>query len=169
MIEIIQGLIRRYANKGAFIDSNLLLLLLIGTIDESFIKTFKRTQKYQIEDFYALAELLSKFSMLCTTPNILTEVSNLANALKSERKSLFFNLLSDRIKKLDEQYLPSENIAGSSEFIKFGLTDSVLIKLSIRGILLITDDFPLAQYADSAGADVINFNHIRQFTLGQAR
>jgi hypothetical protein len=168
MIEVIKTLIQRYANRGAFVDSNLLLLLIIGTIDENIIAGFKRTQKYTVEDYHALANLLAPFSMLCTTPNVLTEVSNLGNALKSERKSLFFNLLSRHIKTLDERYFPSEQIAHSPEFIKFGLTDSVLIKLSIQGILLVTDDFPLAQYAERAGADVINFNHIRQVTLGQS-
>jgi hypothetical protein len=72
------GLLQKHYRGGVLIDSNLLLLLMIGAIDRDRITTFKRTQKYSSDDFELLQQLVSKFSKIVTTPQILTEVSTSA-------------------------------------------------------------------------------------------
>ncbi len=55
MSDNLQALVTHYRTKGVLVDSNLLLLLFIGSYDPQRIKKFKRTQEYTFEDF----ELLS--------------------------------------------------------------------------------------------------------------
>ncbi len=62
---------------------------------------------------------------------------------------------------LEERYVASGQIADLPEFVRLGLTDTGILSLSRGAHLVLTDDFPLAQRLQSAGIDVINFNHVR--------
>lgn len=57
--------------------------------------------------------------------------------------------------------MASRDVAQMQEFVKFGLTDTGIIHLTKGKYLVLTDDFRLSQYLQSAGVDVVNFNHIR--------
>ncbi len=165
MKDYIKGLVEKYSIKGALVDTNLLLLLIVGLTNEESITRFKRTNKYTIDDYRMLQVLLKSFKTLWTTPNILTEVSNLAGNIEDWGKDQLFQILSKFILSHDEKYQPSKSVAGTYEFVRFGLTDSILLQVVTEGLLLITDDFPLAQYATKARIDVINFNHLRGMLL----
>ena len=166
MIEYIKQLIRRYNQKGLVIDTNILLLLFIGSYDPSQIGNFKRTKQFTIEDYNLLVLLLRPFKKLITTPNILTEVANLSGQLGEPVRSSYFYTFAERIKLLDEEYIESREIAAQAEFVKMGLTDVGILALSKGQYLVLTEDFRLSQLLGSRGVDVINFNHIR--TLGWA-
>ena len=77
-----------YRNKGILIDSNLLLLYFIGKYNKTLIQRFKRTQKYVTEDYELLTAVIKDFTKIITTPNILTEVSNLSGNLENKFKTL---------------------------------------------------------------------------------
>jgi hypothetical protein len=77
MNDEIQRLVVRYARKGILIDTNILLLYFLGSFDQDLIPSFKRTVQFTVEDYNTLLLLLQMFDRLVTTPNILTEVSNL--------------------------------------------------------------------------------------------
>ena len=76
-------LFKRFRSKGVLIDSNLLLLLLVGSFDTNLVinASFKRVAKYNLEDFETLQNLLRYFTISVTTAHLLTEVSNLAGQL----------------------------------------------------------------------------------------
>ena len=74
-------LLARYYIKGIIIDTNILLLYLIGRVDRERIPRLKRTAQFTSEDYDILLELVSKFKKVIATPNILTEVNSLANQL----------------------------------------------------------------------------------------
>ncbi len=67
-------LIRRFQSKGALVDSNLLLLLLVGHYDLKLVSasSFKRVAKYSVNDFTVLVRLLKLFTRSVTTPHVLT-------------------------------------------------------------------------------------------------
>ncbi len=160
---MIIDLINSYKKKGILVDSNLLLLMFIGYLNKDYITKFKRTQQYLPEDFDLLNALLITFNKIITTPNILTEVSNLANSLSGDYKKFFGRIFSKSIESLNENYLESKLVINSKELLNFGLTDSVILK-SVKGkYLLLTDDLPLYYYAIGNGVDAINFNHIREY------
>ncbi|WP_292743219.1 hypothetical protein [Nostoc sp. NMS4] len=81
MKDLIASLIRRYSQKGVLVDKNILLLLLVGSVNQERITKFNRTQQFIPEDYELLLAFIEKFKKLVTTPNILTEVNSLANQL----------------------------------------------------------------------------------------
>lgn len=158
-------LIIKYKNKGVLIDTNLLLLFFIGSINPDFVNTFKRTRKYTKEDYDLIIKLMKYFKFIVTTPNVLTEVNSLSNSLKDKYKVKFYEIFSNTISKLNEFHMQSKEIVDKTEFRKFGLTDSIIYHVSNNKYLLLTDDFRLSQYIQSKNGDVINFNHIREFNM----
>ena len=97
-------LLSKYKTQGVLIDSNLLLLYFVGLYDQKQIPKFKRTAKYVIEDFLTVARIIDFFSRIVTTPNILTEVSNLSGQLHEAVKTRYFQLFAKQICVLDEHY-----------------------------------------------------------------
>jgi hypothetical protein len=146
--------------KGILLDTNLLLLLTAGVFSLDKIRSFKRTQSFIIEDFNALNQIISFSTQLFTTPNILTEATNL---LDSE----LMPVLSVLTETLVEHYLPSIEVMKYDIkcYEKFGLSDAVLRKLANDNILVLTVDAPFYHYASSLGLPVYNFNHFRQSYL----
>jgi len=161
--ETIHPLIQRHRKKGVLVDANLLLLFFVGLFDRTQIQRFKRTrQNYTPEDHDVLVRLLRFFDdKLLTTPNILTEVSNLSGQFGEPIRSNYFKAFSRGISLLQEHYVESSRSAEAEHFVLMGLTDTAILSLASAGHLVLTDDFPLAQRLQKAGADVINFNHVR--------
>ena len=166
MKDVINSLIRRYHQKGILIDTNILLLYFVGTVNRERITRFNRTQQFIPEDYDLLLRIIGRFRKLVTTPNILTEVSNFVGKLvEPERSQCFaiFALFLQNVDILDEYYVKSLDAVNTEKFLKFGLTDSGILTLSKGKYLVLTDDFKLANYLLSVEVDVINFNNIRIF------
>ncbi len=87
-----EEIIGSYRNKGILIDTNLLLLYFIGKYNKSLIQYFKRTQKYVIEDYELSTSVIKFFTRIITTPNILTEVSNLSGNLENKLKTCTYRV-----------------------------------------------------------------------------
>ena len=161
MNEHLRDLFIRYRKAGILLDTSILLLFYVGAYSREEITRFKRTRKFTIEDHDLLVRILRYFDNRITTPNILTEVSNLANQLPQHHKSGFFMKFASGINLLHEQYISSSDIAERDEFLRFGLTDTGIVQLVQGRYLVLTDDFRLSQYLASLRVDVVNFNHIR--------
>ena len=152
---------QRYRQAGIMVDTNILLLFFIGAFDQNLIPRFKRTRQFSVEDYATLISILDLFDRIATTPHILTEVSNLSGQLREPARSEYFKKFSSDITLLEEENVASRDVAQMQEFVKFGLTDTGIIHLTKGKYLVLTDDFRLSQYLQSAGVDVVNFNHIR--------
>ncbi len=161
MIDI---LAKKFRERGILIDTNLLLLLLVGSYDEKIISSFKRTKIYTVEDYRYLKTFLTRFGKHCYTPNILTEITNLTDSINSEPNFSFFQHLKYVLSAFKEDSISSDEIMQLKSFLKFGLTDAVNCKLSDK-YLVLTDDLRLYSYLANQGYPAINFNHIRDFYL----
>jgi rRNA-processing protein FCF1 len=164
MKDLIKKLISRYHQKGILIDTNILLLFLVGSVNKERITKFNRTQQFIPEDYELLLEFMGKFQKLVTTPNILTEVNSLANQLGEPERSQCFAIFARFVKNVDilnEHYIKSQEAVNTDKFIKFGLTDSGIVTLAKGNYLVLTDDLKLANYLQNLEVDVINFNNIR--------
>jgi hypothetical protein len=166
-------LICKHRQSGILVDTNLLLLLMIGAVDDKLIGG-KRTERYTVEHYRALTNLLKNFQHLITTPHILTEVSNLGGtALTGKfREALFIMLVVPGLFRIEtiadyvvEQHIPRLEV-GARHIIRFGLTDAVIAKLCERKILLISDDFNLYGMITGQGGEAINFSHVWDFVNG---
>lgn len=155
-------LLERYGNRGVLVDTNLLLLYIVGSVDIKLIKEFKRTNIFEENDYLSVAGYIEKFAVKVTTPNILTEVSNFLGQI-SKQRDLCFYALKESISAMEENYIPSVEIAENDSFIKFGLTDASIAEISKKRYAVFTADLPLYHYLSSKGFDVLNYNHIREF------
>src|SRR5882672_2097419 len=99
-------LIWKHRSPGLLIDSNLLLLYILGNTNKQRIPEFKRTQMYTIQDFELLQLLVERFSRVVTTPNVLTEISNLATLHGAELKR-FRGVLRNATDVIEEFYIES--------------------------------------------------------------
>ena len=130
----------RVSRTSLLLDSNLLLLLCIGSYDIDLIPTFKRVADYSIRDYGILAEFALGFRNLIATPHILTEVSNLANSLPSYLKAQWFGHFAGRIARIEERHIPASDLIGLTEFSTFGLTDTAITALAASTWLLTADN-----------------------------
>jgi hypothetical protein len=73
------------ASHGLLVDTNLLVLLAIGTVNRDRIETFKRTRQYMKTDYDLLVEVLAGFERLYTVAHVMAEVSNLTDLPGAER------------------------------------------------------------------------------------
>ena len=162
-----QDLARKHKQSGVLVDTNLLLLLLIGAVDERCIGG-KRTENYTVDQYRALANFLKDFKAVITTPHILAEVSNLGGAaLYGRLRQAFFLLLSlpglFRLEAGDD-FVQEHSVKRQSVepicLARLGLTDAVIAKLCEQRILFISDDFDLVNLISAAGGDAINFSHM---------
>ena len=78
----------------------------------------------------------------------------------------FFDQLKKTVHILEEQYCNSKEATGNPQFRKLGLTDSALLNLSPR-FLIVTADFQLHSVLRANKVDAVNFNHLRPLSWRQ--
>lgn len=165
-----ESLFADHRGKAVLLDSNLLLVFLSGALGIRVFRSFKRVSRYQFSDYELLARFLASFSVLLTTPHILTEVSNLADSLTGSYKrdwdTNFIALLrSERTRiGMRETWVSAVELSEEPEFLPFGITDTALTQLSAEA-LVVTEDHRLSGYLRNRGVAVLNFDHLRELQL----
>jgi hypothetical protein len=157
--------VARYRRSGVLVDTNLLLMYVIGAHDPNELPRFKRTKQFTPEDHALLVGFLGYFQRVVTTPHVLTEVSNWAGQLPDHTRMMVFEVLSDGIALFDEQHDPAVELAADPAFKRFGITDAAVLHRAKGRYLVLTDDFRLSQYLQSEEVDVFNFHHLRFYDL----
>ena len=142
------------------VDANLLILLVVGSVDPNLIQTNKRTRNFRPEDYDRLLDLIGD-KRVFVTPNTLTEVSNL---LRPHPR--FAAKLRVLIDASTEETVSSADAARSTAFPRLGLTDAVLLEVASAKRPLITVDLDLCSAAQADGHDrAINFTHYQNLNL----
>ncbi|MEX0643018.1 MAG: hypothetical protein WD468_09980 [Pirellulales bacterium] len=155
----LQILIAKHSASGILVDSNLLFLWSVGTLDPSLVEREKGTRNYTLNDFRLLAQLLAQFKRFVTTPNILTEVSNLSERLQQHIRPIFRQLIRDKfLEILDERFVTSEEAVNHDIYERLGLTDAVIGLLADQGPLVVTNDLDLSLLLESRQVDVIHYD-----------
>jgi hypothetical protein len=146
---------------GVVIDSNLLLLLVVGLAGEKYIPKHKRLTAYTVEDYGLLVQSLSGIERIIVTPNTLTETSNLLAHISEPDRSHLFNVFREFISNAEEKYYESGEASQRHEFPRLGLTDSALLEAVSDTNPLLTVDLDLYLAALATGGKAMNFNHMR--------
>lgn len=154
-------LLAGYARWPVLLDSNLLLLRWCASLDVGLLKTFKRLQGFTAEDVVILGEVLDGLGAIKTTPHVLTEISNLANALPSWKKLAWANHLAQQIEVVEESWEPAKEILEDRGLAVFGLTDAALSRFA-QNHLILSIDWPLCNFLTSRGLAAVNFHLLRQ-------
>lgn len=144
-----------------FIDTNLLLVLLVGTLDPDQVERFKRTRAYSRADHALLIAFADRFSRMATTPNVLTEVSNLLGQLREPLRRRAMDVLAALTGRVEEEYTPSRRLVADPAFAALGLADISVVASADEHVTVLTADLALYLRLASAGIEVVNFNHLR--------
>ncbi|KQP42476.1 hypothetical protein ASF49_01060 [Methylobacterium sp. Leaf104] len=147
------------------IDTNLLLLLVVGTASENFIRLHKRTNSYTADDFRLLVRILAYSDHVVVTPNVLTETSNLMRQFGHKGLDAVIEVFRHLVDGTVETFISSREAIAEPAFHKLGLTDAALLALQSEEIVLLTDDLDLYIASVSAGRRAINFSHERESWL----
>lgn len=170
MSSYVGTLLDRYKSKGLLIDSNLLLLYLVGAYDTNLVGdgNYNKLSKYRLEDYHLLVRLMAVFARSVTTPHVLTEVSNLTNDLPSSTRSKCLKEFATTLEEMEELMTPSLEAARRPDFHFLGLTDAALAQWSSR-FLVVTDDFRMVAKLNESGQEALNFNHLRDYLFDELR
>ena len=142
------------------VDSNLLVLFLVGLVNKRRILQFKRTQNFTSEDFDTLSQLLNWFGKLVTTPHVLSQVSDLTD-LNGKELGTVRQLFGVLVEKMEEYYDTGASLVTDHLFARLGLTDVAVASVCARGVLVLTSDVQLYVALQERGVDALNFNHVR--------
>ncbi len=146
------------------IDTNALILLIIGLILQKKIPEHKCLSIYEEQDYIDLVGIIGDINRPITLPNVLTEADNLLHGFTGEDKNSYIQVFLEIIRKTTEQYISSLTGAEHYSFIDIGLTDSLLLQISLNNDLLITSDSRLADYAKAHGIkvyDIVESKNLR--------
>lgn len=145
----------------AFIDSNLLVLLVVGSVDRGQVGKHRRAQSFTPEDYDRLLGMINALKRVLVTPNTLTEASN---PLESRDDRRFLDRLRLVIEGSEEIVVVSAAAARNTAFPRLGLTDAALLEAVSEERPLITADLDLFLAASSKGRNAaLNFTHLQAF------
>ena len=148
--------------RGYFLDTNLFVLLVVGSGSRDLIPKHRRLGDYSVEDYDILCELLENADQLFVTPNTLTETSNLVSQHGEPERSLLMRRLRFFIHGSQEVVVASIEASSNAKFERFGLTDTALLETVTVDTPLLTADLSLYLAAIEAGEErAINFNPYR--------
>ena|SRR5579884_272202 len=151
---------------GLLIDTNLLVLFAVGSVNRWRIETFKRTRQYTKADFDLLMRALENQQPLYSTAHVLAEVSNLTDLPGNERLRIR-SFLREMILRLDEVAIPSREATESPVYARLGLADAAIAAAaSSTGCTVLTDDLDLYLALMRQQIGVVNFTHLRAQALG---
>ena len=152
-----------HRNYGILLDTNILLLYLIGSFKIEFIKQFKRTCKYDLDDFEVIELVVSYFSKIVITPHILAEVWNFAEKITEPYLTGFIESSISKLEIFTEDYISKGEIIIDPHLLKLvGVTDlSIIIAAKSGNYLILTDDLRAYNAFLHSKVNAINLNHFK--------
>ena len=127
------------------LDTNVMLLLVIGMANEAWVEQHKNTRnrKFTVEHYTKLVDLIGSVNQLATTSNILTEVSNLLAQSDKPKVLEIRKTFGKLISLIDEIHIPSKIVIKDNIFLRYGLTDALILKLQRDQYHILSVDGPL--------------------------
>ena len=146
---------------GLLVDTNLLVLYAVGTVNRNHIETFKRTRQYTKADYDLLVRVLTNFPRLYTVAHVLAEVSNLTDLPGAERLHARL-ILKETIFVLNEAEMSSSRAAEDRLYQDLGLVDAAIGAVArTHNCAVLTDDLDLYLRLIQDNVNVFNFTHVR--------
>ena len=139
------------------IDTNVLVLLVVGSHDRRAVGRFKRTATFSNADYDRLTRLIGQYRRLLTTPAVMTEVGNL---LGNAHRALARTVVSV-LGPAGERTVPKADILANAFFPELGYADTSLLLSADRNTTVLTDDWPLYNVLLYHERAAMNFNHLR--------
>lgn len=142
------------------LDSNVLLLLLVGRLDVSKIGS-RKLSDFDMTDFQLALFHAHGIPRHISTPHILTEVSNHLGDSRQYLVSGGLEALRTYAYSVEEIVSDSRSLTQTSDFLALGLTDAAIMQLADLTTRVITVDHHLCGRLSAKGVEVINLRHFR--------
>jgi len=142
----------RHPEACLILDTNILLLFLIGIYDKGYLKycplMTDNGKNYTEEHFDLLEKILKIFiGRIVITPQILAEVNSLSRIrlFKGKKLNEYFPRIIQEIEKWEENYIHFRTLLKEREqVIQFGFTDiSIIATAKDKGYAILTDELDL--------------------------
>lgn len=154
--------------RDVVLDTNLLVLLLIGAADRSAVGKHRRSRGYSHTDYDALKSLIldaeENGAKILVSPNVWTEVSNLLFEKSGKGGHLWSHIvpiLYMLVGQFEERSVPTIRAVRRSEFHFLGVSDTVLLEIAAEaGATIVTDDAMLALEASRLPAGAVHFAEV---------
>ncbi len=154
--------IRPFQNGRILLDTNLLIVYVVGQTSIELIDKHRRTKKtYTNIDYLNICRIVSCFQGMITTPYILSETSNLLendSAYSRSTLSCLKNLIENNFL---ETFHGSKQVVQSNLFSAHGLSDSFSLQLIEQGVFCLSVDLDFIGPLTSKYLNAVNFNHWR--------
>jgi rRNA-processing protein FCF1 len=164
MLSVLDDLIREHRDTGVLVDTNMLLVYLVGLLEPVLVERVNPNRAYSLRDFERVATVLSQFKTLIVTPAILAEVTNLAaSRLLDFHNGQFLRMLASALptSRYTERLVKLDSVCARKGFALFGFTDATVEEVGASGVPVFTDDSKLYERLSSLSIKVFNYNHIR--------
>jgi hypothetical protein len=148
-------------DRSIILDSNLLLLLIVGLTSPAYITKHRRLREYEEVDFELLKGFVDSATRIVVTPHTLAETSNLIGYIGQPAREHIYLQLRLLLGVADERYIESSSAAQRTEFPRLGLADAVQLDLATESHTLLTVDLDLYLAACRRGMKAENFNYHR--------
>lgn len=135
-------LLGRYPYKGVVIDTQLLVLYLVGIFNPNDIKNNKRTCDYSLTDFNLLLKVMQAYSKIIITQSVLAETTNHLDTLNRKYNTTFYSTIANILTQFEAMDTKTKDVLTGPTFSKLGFTDASLDILSKEYVVL-THDEPL--------------------------
>lgn len=161
--------VRRYreakGKKKLILDTNLLLLLFVGTCDINFLPICNSTSKYTKNHYEILLKIFRFFDAeIVVTPHIIAELSNIAiRDIKEPKIHYFLRLVVDKLRNYKEEHVALGQLLGIkiNLLARYGFPDLSIIETAKKiDAIILTDDISLALYSDSFNVRSIKFGAV---------
>ncbi len=141
------------------IDTNLLVLYVVGTWNRQQIPRIKRTSIFTSTDFDTLLAETARYRAIITVPAVLTEVSDL---MGNEFHQVIAPTIEEVGRSLQERSPSKDQVLADDVFDRLGFADISILLASDQTTTVLTDDVLLYSEALYRGLDAVNFNHLRK-------
>jgi rRNA-processing protein FCF1 len=142
------------------IDTNALILLVLGTVNLNNIGRHRRLSVYTEEDFWTVSSLVNDENQLLSTPNTWTEVDNLCNNMRGEDRQRYINVMKHIVSASTEKFITTRSVVEDHYFADIGITDTIILNLAKKCSLLVTGDSALADIAKAHSIEVLDLKAI---------
>ena len=150
--------------RTLLIDTNVLVLLIVGSISPDEIYNHKRLQQYNIESHRVLLNYIKDYQTFWVTSHVVAETSNLLKSHNERltiacRKGLAGFLMQSNV---HESHMRTVLLVEKLQalILRGGIPDCGLVQKSKRTNNLLTDDFDLYTMVVQQGLKATKFEHL---------
>lgn len=151
---------------GLLIDTNLLVLFVVGKVNPARIENFKRTSKYNTGDYQLLVRVMERFTPLYTLAHVMAEAGNLTDLTGRELLQAR-QVLKETLAVLQEPVVASIRAVQNRLYEGLGLVNAAIATLARENkCAVLTDDFDLYLALSRERIVVLDFSHLQASSWG---